>query len=117
MFFLGNYETVIMIITVFILLLIMLSLNIDEKKSFISTKTLWIIETVILVSFIVISYFSYQSQKVKLKKHFLENGIIVCRYKKENIVIKKDANYILKDEYFIKGNIAIDIDKCKSLEE
>jgi len=118
MFFLGTYAAMPIMIVVFLLLLVILSLNIDEEKSsFICIKTVWTTGAVLLVSSILGSYFFYQSAKTELKKHFLENGTILCTHKKENVIIQKDTNYTLKDDYFIKNSVAIDIDSCKSLKD
>jgi len=118
MFFVGTYAVMPVMIMVLLLLLIMLPLDINEgKRSFIGIKTVWITGAALLISSIIVSYFLYQTTKVELEKHFLENRAIVCSYKKENIIIQKDANYTLQDDYFIKNSVAIDIDNCKRLEE
>lgn len=118
MFFLGDYILMPVMLMVFLFLLIPIMIVLGGKKrNFISVKAVWIIEASLLISSIIVSYYLYQSTKAELKKHFLENRDIVCNYKKENIIIKKDANYILKDDYFIKDSVAIDMDNCKSLEE
>ena len=117
MFFLGTYAMIPVAVTV-LLLLVMIPFNtIEEERSFISIRQRWIIGTTILVGSAICSYFLYQYAKVGLKKHFFNNGEIVCNYKKENIIIQKEAHYMLKDGYFIKDGIAIDIDNCKYLKD
>jgi len=117
MFFLGTYAVMPAMIAV-LLLLAMIPFNIIEKgRSFISIRQRWIIGTTILVGSAICSYFLYQYAKDGLKKHFFNNAEIVCKYKKENIIIQKEAHYMLKDGYFIKDGVAIDIDGCKNLKD
>jgi len=114
MFFLGTYAIIPVTVTV-LLLLVMIPLISLEKRSSISIRQRWIIGTTILVGSAICSYFLYQYTKDGLKKHFFNNGEIVCNYKKENIIIQKEDHYMLKDGYFIKDGAAIDIDNCKNL--
>ena len=116
MFFLEYYALMPVMIAILLLLMIVPYFNIGkDKRKFMGTKTVWIASDLLLIITMVSSYYFYQSAKTELKKHFLENEVVMCGYKNENIIIKKDVNYTLKDDYFIKNGIAIDIDNCKSL--
>jgi hypothetical protein len=119
--FLGDYAVIPVISIIFVSLLtlvLLLSFNVNkEQKSYITIKTVWIAEATLIVCSLIGGYLLYQYQKDSLTEYFLDNKEIVCNYKKLNIIIKKDANYTLKGNYFIKEDVVIDIDNCKNLEE
>ena len=117
MFFLGDYTVIPVMVMSILLFLMVLTFSVDgDEKGFIRVRIVWTIWAIMLVISILGSYYFYHSTKAEIKKNFLENRVILCEYKKDNIIIKKDANYTLEDDYFIKNGIAIDMDNCKSLE-
>ncbi len=103
-----------------------------------TTTTMMIL---LLVMAIFIGYSAYRDKELKIKTtiasmvvlallgHFLENswyftkrselvdkfragGDIVCVEKGTNIIVSKNNGYLLKGEFFIRGEKAIKVDNC-----
>jgi len=86
---------------------------IDAKNRNKSIKKYFKVEISLVMLIISVASIWYQGAKKELIENFNNNHNILCRHKQEFIIINKDANYVLKDGYFIKGNVAIDMDVCK----
>jgi hypothetical protein len=118
MFFLGDYAVMpVMMVFLLSILVVLTFLSLDKIVTHKSIKIVWIVEIILISSVALFSYNLYQNEKDSLKEHFLENRSIVCGHKEKSIIIKKDDNYTLRGDYFIKERVATNIDNCKSLEE
>ena len=90
---------------------------IDDKNRNKSKKKYFKIDFYFAILIAIVASIWYQSSKFELIEDFMNGKNIICKQTKEFVIINKDKNYILKDDYFIKDNRAIDIDKCKILRE
>jgi len=114
-YYLGAIALVLLIFAINFISAINTYLDLKERNE--DKKDSFKIDFFFVILIVLMANIWYQSSKHELKEKFKNSAQIICMQNDNFIIISKDKNYTLKDNFFIKGDRAIDINKCKTLED
>ena len=110
--------TAVLIVLMFLITFISVANTyIEDKNRAKSKKKYFKIDFYFVILIAIVASIWYQSSKFELIEEFMNSKNIICKQTKEFVIINRDKDYILQDDYFINDDRAIDIDKCKILRE
>ncbi len=75
------------------------------------------LSALMIIDILILVYVHYKANDISMQvvKSFSSSKELVCTHRDIKVIVSKDRSYITKGEYFIKDDVVIDVDVCKTL--